>query len=151
MQPAPIDAHQAEKNSDDLSWLGIDMDTFVAGLQQRMPDAARSVCESIGDDLLKIHPVLRLAFKLWWETGEIPDLGEFSGYTVNDLMTGAKKTLKFEPTGLFLMLDTLIRDPEKAKEQLAHRVCCFVPSTEKDRVVPPMTRVSPSRRKVSGA
>ncbi len=122
MQPAPIDAHQAEKNSDDLSWLGIDMETFVSGLQERMPGNSTKLDRALADSLLTIHPLLRPAFKQWWETGEIPDLGDISGYTVNDLLTGAKGTIEFKPTGLFLTLDTLIRDPEKAKEQLARRV-----------------------------
>jgi hypothetical protein len=118
------------------------METFVSGLQQRVPDMTRKVCESVGGDLLKIHPVLRLAFKFWWETGEIPDLGSFSGYTVNDLQTGAKGTISFKPTGLFLMLNTLITDPEKAKAQLSRPVRRFIPPTGENRVMPPRRKAN---------
>jgi hypothetical protein len=123
------------------------METFVSGLQQRIPDASRTSCESIADDLLRVHPLLRLALRFWWETGEIPDLGEFSGYTVNDLQTGAKGTIQLEPTGVFLMLNTLITDPQKAREQLAMPVYGFTPVSEDNIVMPPMTRVLPPRRK----
>jgi len=68
--------------------------------------------------LIPLHPLLRPAFKQWWETDEIPDMGSFAGYTANDLITGARGTIKFKPTGLFLMLTTLITDPDKGKDQL---------------------------------
>jgi hypothetical protein len=141
-QPANLPA----PTSDVLTWLGTDLDTFISGLQQRMPDASRASCESIADDLLRIHPLLRLALRFWWETGEIPDLGSFSGYTVNDLVTGAKGTIKFEPSGVFLMLSTLITDPEKAREQLAMPVYGFTPVGDRDAVTPPRTRIMPLRR-----
>jgi hypothetical protein len=106
----------------DLTWLGIDMDAFVADLQQRIPGKSIQLNKTLAENLLQIHPLLRPAFKLWWETGEIADMGSFAGYTVNDLMTGAKGTIKFKPTGLFLMLNTLITDPEKGKQQLQRRI-----------------------------
>jgi hypothetical protein len=119
------------------------METFVSGLQQRFPTATKKVCESIGDDLLTIHPVLRLGLKFWWETGEVPDLGSFSGYTVNDLLTGAKGTIKYNPCGVFLTLNSLITDPVRAKEQLSHRVRDFVvPATGPNRVMPPRRKAT---------
>jgi len=77
--------------------------------------------------LIPLHPLLRPAFKQWWETGSIPDLGEFSGYTVNDLMT------RFRPSGLFAMLDTLIKDPQTAIEQLNSRRDTIIPATGANR------------------
>jgi len=141
-QPAKLPA----PSSDVLTWLGTDLDTFISGLQQRMSDASRASCESIAADLLRIHPLLRLALRFWWQTGEIPDLGSFSGYTVNDLVTGAKGTIQLEPTGVFLMLSTLITDPQKAREQLALPVYGFTPVSDKDAVMPPRTRTAPLKR-----
>jgi len=128
--------------NDVLTWLGIDRETYLSGLQERIPDVTRHVCEAIGDDLLKIHPLLRPAFKIWWETGEIPNLGTFSGYTVLDLLTGAKKTTKFEPSGVFLILNTLITDPEKAKAQLILPVHEFIPAAGPGRVMPPRRKAA---------
>ena len=105
-----------------LTWLGIDIDTFVADLQKRIPDKSMKLNKVLAENLLQIHPLLRPAFKQWWETDEIPDMGSFAGYTANDLVTGAKGTIKFKPTGLFLMLTTLITDPDKGKEQLQRRI-----------------------------
>ena len=133
--PVP-EAFLPTPSSDVLTWLGIDLDAFISGLHQRMPDTTRKVCESIGDDLLSLHPVLRHAFKFWWNTGEIPDLGSFSGYTVNDLTSGTKGTIKFRPSGLFLMLSMLISDPERANAQLTSRICGFKPCSDSERVLP---------------
>lgn len=141
-QPAFSATLPPPPSSDVLTWLGIDKETFVSGLQQRIPDVTRKVCESVGDDLLKIHPVLRLGFKFWWVTGDIPDMGSFSGYTVNDLLTGAKGTRTFRPTGLFLMLNTLIADPEAAKEQLTRPVHGFIPPPAENRVMPPRRKAT---------
>lgn len=135
-------------SSDLLTWLGIDKEAFVSGLQQRIPDESRLSCESLADDLLRIHPLLRHAFKVWWDTAEISDLGEFSGYTVSDLLTGAKGTIKFEPTGAFLMLNTLITEPQKAREHLATPVYGFTPVCESQMEMPPMTRDLPPKKTI---
>jgi hypothetical protein len=135
-QPAFATPHAPLPNSDLLTWLGIDNETFISGLEQRTPGVTRKACVSVAEDLRRIHPVLRLAFKHWWETGEMADLGSFSGYTVNDLLTGAKGTIRFRPTGVFLMLDTLITDPEKAIEQLARPVHGFIPPSSTERIMP---------------
>ena len=129
-------------STDVLTWLGIDMETFFCGLEQRLPNSSRKVCEAIGDHLLSLHPVLRAAFKIWWDTGNIPDLGSFSGYTVNDFLTGANGKRKFKPTGLFLMLSDLMTDPDSAKERLGRPVHGFVPLAHD-------TRDLPSRRKAN--
>ena len=120
--------------SEELTWMGIEMDAAVFGLRQRQTIMSRTVSESIIESLLKLHPTLHPAFLHWWDTGEIQNIGPFSGFTANDLMTGIKINRKFAPSGMFLMLDTLIRDPEKAVEQLHSRVCGFrgnPPTTEK--------------------
>ena len=131
-------------SSDVLTWLGIDLNSFASGLQERMPDISPKVSMTLVKSLIPLHPLLRPAFKQWWETGSIPDLGEFSGYTVNDLMTGAKGTPKYRPSGLFAMLDTLIKDPKTAIEQLNSRRDIVIPATGADRPLPP-------RRKAPGA
>ena len=123
--------------SDMLTWLGIDKETFLAGLRQRFPDVPGDACDSVGSRLLDLHPLLRLAFRIWWETGKIPDLGSISGYTVHDLQTGSRGTPPFQPTRVFLTLDALIADPEKAKVLLAQPIHGFIPATGKDHPLPP--------------
>ena len=129
-------------NSDLLTWLGIDHEAFIAGLQQRISDVTTGACEIVGNSLINIHPVLRLGFRFWWETGQIPEMGSFSGYTADDLATGAKGTIKLEPTGIFLMLNTLMIDPEKAKMQLQQRVHRVILADPSNRVLPPREKAS---------
>jgi hypothetical protein len=120
--------------SEELTWIGIEMDAAVFGLRQRQTILSRKVSETIVEDLLQLHPILKPSFLHWWDTGEILNVGPFSGYTANDLMTGAKAGREFAPSGIFLMLNTLIRDPKKAVEQLHSRVSGFrgnPPTTEK--------------------
>jgi len=118
---------QSTSGADVLTWLGIDLNSFASGLQKRMPDISSAVSMTLVKSLIPLHPLLRPAFKQWWETGSIPDLGEFSGYTVNDLMT------RFRPSGLFAMLDTLIKDPQTAIEQLNSRRDTIIPATGANR------------------
>lgn len=113
--------------SEQLTWMGIEMDAAVFGLRQRQTILGSKVAESIVEHLLQLHPALQPAFLRWWDTGEILDIGPFSGYTANDLMIGAKGNRTFAPSSMFLMLDTLVRDPEKAVEQLHGRICGFRP------------------------
>lgn len=113
--------------SKDLTWMGIEMDAAVFGMRQRQTILSRKVAETIVEHLLQLHPTLQPAFLHWWDTGEILDIGPFSGYTANDLITGAKGNRAFAPSGMFLMLDTLVRDPKTAIEQLHSRVCGFRP------------------------
>jgi hypothetical protein len=113
--------------SEDLTWMGIEMDAAVFGLCQRQTILGRKVAESIVEHLLQLHPTLQPAFLHWWDTGEILDIGPFSGYTANDLITGTKGTRRLAPSGMFLILDTLVRDPKTAIEQLHSRVCGFRP------------------------
>lgn len=113
--------------SEELTWMGIEMDAAVFGLRQRQTVLSRKVAESLVESLLQLHPTLQPSFLHWWDTGEIPDIGPFAGYTSNDLMTGAKGNRTFAPSGMFLMLDTLVRAPERAIEQLQSRVCGFRP------------------------
>jgi hypothetical protein len=113
--------------SEEFTWIGIEMDAAVFGLRQRQTILGCKVAESIVEHLLQLHPTLQPAFLHWWDTGEILDIGPFSGYTANDLMTGAKGNRTFAPSGMFLMLDTIVRDPERAIEQLHSRVCGFRP------------------------
>ncbi len=111
--------------NEELTWMGIEMDAAIFGLRQRQTILSRKVSEAIVEDLLQLHPTLHPAFLHWWDTGELPNIGPFSGFTANDLMTGIKINRKFAPSGMFLMLDTLVRDPEKAIEQLHAPVCGF--------------------------
>lgn len=113
--------------SEELTWMGIEMDAAVFGLRQRQTILGRKAGETLIEHLLELHPTLHPAFLHWWDTGEVLDLGSFHGYTAHDLLDGTNEGRKFAPSGMFLMLDTLIRDPEKAIEQLHSRVCGFRP------------------------
>jgi len=63
----------------------------------------------VAEDLVTCTPLVKTAFKHWWNTGEIGDL-EIQGYTVKQLM-GYRN---MNTIAAFLTLDWLATEPEKA-------------------------------------
>jgi hypothetical protein len=115
-----------ESMSDNLNWLGINLDSLVLEVQKRTSKSLEGSRE-LSQDIIRINPVFRTAFKHWWETGNLQDVGEYSGYTLNDLVTGIKGTGKLNPIGAFLTLDWLSREPEKASAAIKQGYDTIIP------------------------
>lgn len=110
-----------------LRMLGLDWDSFVAGLQERVDGMSPRRARETGEDLLAIHPSIQPAFVEWYRTGEIPAIGPIEGYTADDLLKGNADRMPLKPTGVFLMLNTLITNPQRAKEQLTRGITRLIP------------------------
>jgi len=110
-----------------LTMLGLDQESFFKGLQQRVAGMSPRRAGETGEDLLAIHPSLHPAFVHWYETGEIPPVGPIHGYTAEDLLKGNADRMPLKPTGVFLMLNTLMTNPERAREQLRQGIVRLIP------------------------
>ena len=73
--------------------------------------------EKAAQKLLNLQPLLKEVFEKWWDSGVAPEM-TVEGYTFQQLVT--ERGMK--PTGAFITLDWLLRDPAEAKKALISKV-----------------------------
>lgn len=69
--------------------------------------------QMIAEKLINCTPQIQVAFTIFWEKGEFPNM-EVEDYT----FVGLVSEHGMKPIAALLTLDWLIREPEKAKESL---------------------------------
>ena len=76
-----------------------------------------SIIESTVEKILNFSPSTKASFIQWYKTGKLDDF-QVEGYNIASLMKEEKLLL----IGAYLMMDWLIKDPEKAKASLSQIV-----------------------------
>jgi uridine phosphorylase len=69
--------------------------------------------EQTADKVEKLTPNINEAFEMWADTGNVPQI-EIEGFT----FTSLREKFNMRPVAVFLALDWLTREPQKAKVAL---------------------------------
>jgi len=72
-----------------------------------------SIIENTADKIINFSDATKASFEFWYKTGKLDDF-QVEGYTLGSLINEEKLLL----IGAYLMMDWLIKDPEKAKASL---------------------------------